>query len=145
MPTGIYKHKPWSSEQILKMSETMRGNTYGRFNKGVPRPASQGKNNYNWKHGYKGTVEYNCWQNMKRRCDNPKHIYYKNYGGRGITVCERWFHSFENFYNDMGDKPNPELTIDRINNNGNYEPSNCRWATRHEQNQNQRVYKIMPK
>jgi hypothetical protein len=79
---------------------------------------------------------YSCWKNMKGRCLNPQHKQYPDYGGRGITVCQRWL-IFENFYADMGDPP-PDLSLDRINNNGNYEPGNCRWATVAEQLANRR-------
>lgn len=78
--------------------------------------------------------EYKSWQHMMRRCDQPK---YKYHHGRGIMVCEHW-RSFENFLADVGPRPSPKHTIDRINNDGNYEPGNVRWATAAEQNLNQR-------
>jgi hypothetical protein len=75
---------------------------------------------------------------MKNRCINPAHAQYADYGGRGIKICERWF-KFENFLADMGRKPGPGFSIDRFpNNNGNYEPGNCRWATPTQQNRNRR-------
>jgi hypothetical protein len=80
---------------------------------------------------------------MKSRCLNSNVPAYDNYGGRGITVCDRWRDSFENFYEDMGDPPSPKHSIDRIDNDGNYEPGNCRWATMSEQNSNRRPYKHM--
>lgn len=90
------------------------------------------------------TAEYRCWSAMIQRCHNSKSSAYKNYGGRGIEVCERW-RTYPNFLADMGRKPSPTLTIDRINNDGNYEPGNCRWATRSEQQRNTRVQLVVRK
>ena len=91
----------------------------------------------------KRTKEYKTWTSIKQRCYNPKHIGYKNYGGRGIQVCDRWLNSFENFFADMGKAPSSKHSIDRFpNNDGNYEPSNCRWATAKEQNNNTRKTKL---
>jgi hypothetical protein len=83
--------------------------------------------------------EYCSWSAMKQRCTNSKHKHFSYYGGSGITVCDRWKHSFSNFIADMGMKPTPLHTIDRFPDPyGNYEPSNCRWATRKQQIANQR-------
>lgn len=85
----------------------------------------------NYKHGCRHTPEYAAWKAMRERCDKPTHPAYHNYGGRGISVSPRW-RTFANFIGDMGRKPAPHFELDRINNDGNYEPGNCRWTTRSE-------------
>jgi hypothetical protein len=88
-------------------------------------------------HGMSESREYASWRAMIERCTNPHKAHYEYYGGRGIKVCDRWLQSFEAFYADMG--PRPEgTTLDRRETDGNYEPGNCRWATRSEQQQNTR-------
>lgn len=93
------------------------------------------------KHGLSKTSEYHTLRGMIDRCSNPKCKAYKYYGGRGIQVCDRWKNpvdGLQNFISDMGKKPLPDLSIDRIDNDGNYEPGNCRWATQEEQQKNKR-------
>lgn len=91
------------------------------------------------KHGYLKTPTYRAWNGARNRCNNPNNKDYDNYGGRGIRMCERWS-LFQNFLADMGEAPE-KLSLDRINNDGNYEPGNCRWATKSQQNFNQRKRK----
>lgn len=90
------------------------------------------------KHGGYYTPEYSIWMGMIQRCTNSNNMNYKYYGARGIKVCDRWLLSFRNFLADMGSRPSSEHLIDRINNDGNYEPSNCKWNTSKIQNYNRR-------
>lgn len=93
-------------------------------------------------HGMGGSPTNRSWTAMKARCNNPNRKAYKNYGGRGIKVCDRWNKSFLNFLEDMGERPEGK-TLDRIDNDGDYEPDNCRWATRQEQRENTRNTRLI--
>jgi hypothetical protein len=88
-------------------------------------------------HGQSESAEFKIWMGILQRCTNPRNKAYPNYGKRGITVCERW-QFFENFYADMGARPSPDHSVDRVNNDGPYAPANCRWATHGEQRRNSR-------
>ena len=109
---------------------------------GVPR----GQARHNFKHGECSgggrtrSVEWIAWASMRWRCYNPRHKHFKHYGGRGITVCERWLgkDGYDHFLTDMGRRPGPRLSLDRIDNSKGYSPDNCRWATPAEQNGNRR-------
>ncbi len=116
------KGKVLTPERRKEISEHMKGNTNGIYI-----------------HGWAGTREYKTWKGLIYRCTNPNSQGWEHYGGRGIDVCERWLESFENFLEDMGEKPEG-LSIDRIDNDKCYYPENCRWATAKEQRANQRPY-----
>lgn len=94
------------------------------------------------KHGMTGTPEFTAWVNMIDRCTNPKHRYFKDYGGRGIAVCGRW-RAFDSFFADMGPRPSALHTLERKDGNAGYGPDNCVWATRTEQARNRRSNLIL--
>ncbi len=103
-------------------------------------------NKYSFRHGLINTPEYTAWVNMKDRCYNKKSKHYKDYGGRGIMVCERWTNKengFINFYQDLGSKSDTKLTLERIDNSGNYYPENCKWGTNKEQQNNKRNNRLI--
>lgn len=112
--------------------------TSGSFKKGHITPNQvRGDKHPMYKHGLYGTPLYKKWMAMKRRCLNPKDISYKNYGGRGIAICEKWL-SFEGFNEDMSSSFTPGMSLERIDNNGNYEKNNCKWIPLDEQAKNKR-------
>lgn len=93
-------------------------------------------------HGLNKTPEHRAWVYMKLRCYNERNHNYHRYGGRGISVCDRWRESFVNFLADLGTRPSKNHTLDRIDSDGNYEPGNCRWVTRQVQNINRRICRV---
>lgn len=125
-------------KKIVCGSSLRCGNTKscGCLNREIARDRGKISKTHGDSHRGQLTKEYRAWMGMKTRCLNPKNSGYKYYGGRGITICERWLNNFENFLLDVGRAPSSKLSIDRIDNNGNYEPGNCRWATLLQQNQN---------
>jgi hypothetical protein len=132
------------SEKIFKLNHLKTGNTKscGCYKK--EWSSENGKKNRT--HGEtlgRRTAEYKTWHSMIQRCEYPKHVDFKNYGAKGISVCPRWRESFEVFLEDMGRKPSPLHTIERKDVRGNYEPSNCRWATQKEQQRNRSSNRIL--
>jgi hypothetical protein len=121
------------SEFVVACASLLQGNTQscGCLGKDILRKRSK-------THGQSSTAEYTAWCGMKDRCYNPKHEKFKYYGGRGISVWGGWQDNFSAFLSHIGPKPSPSLSLDRINNNGNYEPGNVRWADQTTQVRNSR-------
>jgi hypothetical protein len=128
--------------KIVRSSSLQSGNTRSCGCLGDETRSVNGKDRT--LHGYSKTadgrpsIEYIAWSSAKYRCHCPTNPKFEQYGGRGITMCDEWRNDFQAFYDHIGPKPSPELSLDRIDNDGNYEPGNVRWATASEQRYNQR-------
>lgn len=94
-------------------------------------------------HGMSYSPEYRAWRSMKQRCCNPRSPKYADYGARGIKICSHWLNDFVAFYRDVGARPSPAFSLDREDNNGDYSPGNCRWATKKQQQRNTRRNRIL--
>lgn len=134
-PTVIAKCK---CGRTLQTTETSIRNGYTKSCGCLQKQATIKRNKDNAIHNMSHTKTFKTWDSMKERCYNPNNISYPNYGARGITICNRWLESFQNFYDDMGERPKG-MTIDRIDGTKNYEPSNCKWSTVKEQASNRRT------
>lgn len=128
-------------QRVVVSSHLTRGNTQScgcLWRESVTR---KGPQNPHFKHGLSHLSEYKTWDGMKRRCNDPTNEHFPHYGGRGIKIHPAWEDDFVRFLTDVGRKPNKDYSLDRIDNNGNYEPSNVRWASASEQSLNRRSVK----
>lgn len=128
------------SEKVVRQAKLRSGHTKSCGCLRVEKGIELGKANI--KHGQTNTPEHNAWHHMRQRCLDKNHPGYKDYGGRGITICERWA-DFNNFLADMGPRPTDRHSLDRIDVNGHYEPSNCRWADDKTQQRNRRNHRLV--
>lgn len=143
-PTGKQRQSTWlcrcdcGTEKVIRSTHLMSGQitSCGCFKVEQVRTA-------NSTHGKSHMREYNSWQGMVARCTNPNSESFAEYGARGITICDRWLNSFEDFLSDMGTRPNETDSIDRIDNSKGYEPGNCRWASQVQQCRNTRRNKLI--
>jgi hypothetical protein len=131
-------HCDCGKEKIIKTGALRRKNKPTRSCGCIQREHASRLGRTKETHGMHGTSEYKIWKGMLTRCCNSNDPNFQKYGARGISICERWRNSFENFYADMGAQPSKQHSLERDNNNGNYEPTNCRWATKDEQARNKR-------
>ena len=122
---------------------TLRRITAGSLRAGRTQSCGCQRRRTNPIRGVDGMPEYMAWQNMKGRCLNPRNGSYQNYGERGITICDEWLHSFRTFLDDMGHRPSPLHTLERIDNDDGYNKSNCKWGTRGEQMRNNRRTRLI--
>lgn len=139
LPDGKSRQSRWLCKCICNKKKSVFGSC---LRCGGSKSCGCKANHGNFTHGRCGTPEWIAWQHILQRCLNPNDAGFHHYGGRGIKVCKRWLR-FENFFADMGKRPSPKHTIDRINNNGDYKLSNCRWATMKEQMNNTRGNRIL--
>jgi hypothetical protein len=128
----------WARELGISLPAFSKRVNQGLTGEELLKPAREFSKEYEY-HGMTNTSIYKAWVAMRNRCSNKRNRFYSGYGGRGISVCEEWNNSFQSFYNwSMSNGYKEELTIDRIENNGNYEPNNCRWVTMEVQSKNKR-------
>lgn len=140
--TGLLKNRAyWLCKCDCGRQDIFRGD-HLRYGNTKSCGCERDKNQIKPTHGMSTTNEFRIWAMMLNRCNSPADKGYYNYGGRGIKVCERW-HKFENFYEDMGPRPGKEYSLDRIENDGDYEPGNVKWATDKEQCRNKRTNKLL--